>query len=354
MQVTFDSSPRAIAGAAALTAGLTAGALYLRRRRAARFSFRGRVVVITGGARGFGLAMARCLAPEGPRLFLLARTGAELAEARQDLQARGAAVETIGCDIRESRSVQDAVSRIVETAGRVDVLINNAGVMQMAPFEHTQIEDYEDSLDTHFRGPLYLIRACLPYMQRGGRIVNIASIGGRVAVPHLVPYCVGKFALVALSDGLHAELAKDGIAVTTVTPWLMITGSHRNVLTRGQREREARLFALGAALGGMNVDRAARDVIEACRRGRARVAPGWPADLAVLANAIAPELMGALMAVGARLILPRPEASPAADAGQYSRDLDLGWISAIFPSRAAERMNQPPAVGEERPPRPHA
>jgi short-subunit dehydrogenase len=304
--------------------------------------------VITGGARGFGLAIARCLAAESPRLFLLARTGTELAEARRDLETRGATVETIGCDIRESPAVEDAVSRIVAAAGRIDVLVNNAGVIQMAPFEHTQVEDYEDSLDTHFRGPLYLIRACLPHLPRGGRIVNIASIGGRIAVPHMLPYCVGKFALVALSNGLHAELAKDGIAVTTVTPWLMVTGSHRNVLTRGQREREARLFALGSTLAGMNVDRAAREVVEACRLGRARVTPGWPADLAVLADAIAPEAMAAFMALAARWALPRPEASPAADAAQYSRDLDLGWISGIFPSRAAERMNQPPAVGEER------
>jgi NAD(P)-dependent dehydrogenase (short-subunit alcohol dehydrogenase family) len=348
MSRSLDSSARAALGMSAVGAALALTARFARTRRASHFSFRDRVVIITGGARGFGLAIARALAPEGPRLFLLSRTGAELAEAKADLQTRGAWVETIGCDIRECEAVNEAVERVVAMAGRVDVLINNAGIIQMAPFENTQIEDFEDSLDTHFRGPLYLIRACLPHMSRGARIVNIASVGGRVAVPHMLPYCVGKFALVGLSDGLRAELAKDGIAVTTVSPWLMVTGSHRNVLTRGQRKQEARLFAVGSAVAGVDVDRSARGVVHACREGRARFNPGWPADLAVLANAVAPELFETAMSMAVRFVLPKPETSARAGEGAYSRDLDLGWWASIFPTRAAQRMNQPRAVGETR------
>jgi len=348
MAISLDPTSRAALGTAAIASAVGLTARFMRSRRAASFSFRDRVVLITGGARGFGLAIARAIAPEGPRLYLLSRTGTELAEAKADLQARGAVVETIGCDVRECEAVEHAVGRIVADAGRIDVLINNAGIIQMAPFEHTQIADYEDSLDTHFRGPLYLIRACLPHMRRGSRIVNIASIGGRVAVPHMLPYCVGKFALVALSDGLRAELAKNGIAVTTVSPWLMVTGSHRNVLTRGQRKQEARFFALGAAAAGIDVTRAARAVVQACRQGRARINPGWPADLAVMANAVAPELVETAMALGVRWVLPKPDADQQGDEGAYSRDLDLGWWATIFPTRAAKDLNQPAAVGETR------
>jgi NAD(P)-dependent dehydrogenase (short-subunit alcohol dehydrogenase family) len=346
--MTGVPSSRAVLGTAAIAAAAGLAARYVRVGRAGRFSFRDKVVIVTGGARGFGLAIARCLAPERPRLFILSRTAAELAEAKRDLETRGAIVEMITCDVRAREAVDEAVAKIARTSARIDVLINNAGVIQMAPFENTQPEDYEDSLDTHFRGPLYMIRACLPHMPRGGRIVNIASVGGRLAVPHMLPYCVGKFALAALSDGLHAELAKDGIAVTTVSPWLMVTGSHRNVLAKGQRKAEAKLFAVGAALAGINVDRAARAVVEACRRGRARINPGWPSDLAVLANALMPEVVQTAMSLGVRWVLPKPGESREADEGAYSRDLDLGWWATIFPTQAARRLNQPAAIGETR------
>src|SRR5690606_6326655 len=132
--------------------------------------------------------------------------------------------------------VRAKVAAIARELGRIDALVNNAGVIQMMPFDHAHDEDFADSLDTHFWGPLRMTRACLPYLAEhgGGRIVNITSIGGRVAVPHLLPYVAGKFAAVGLSEGLHAELAGRGISVTTVTPHLMRTGSHRNVVLRGR------------------------------------------------------------------------------------------------------------------------
>ncbi len=101
------------------------------------------------------------------------------------------------------------------------MLINNAGIIQVGPLDHMKLADYEDAMATHFWGPLYMIVAALPSHAptgRGGRVVNISSIGGRIAVPHLVPYSASKFALVGLSDGLRVELARDNIVVTTVCP----------------------------------------------------------------------------------------------------------------------------------------
>jgi NAD(P)-dependent dehydrogenase (short-subunit alcohol dehydrogenase family) len=136
---------------------------------------------------------------------------------------RGAEVLAFPSDVRDRRQAQSAVARAIARYGRIDVLINNAGVIQSGPVEHLEVEDFEQAMAVHLWGPLYTMLAAIPHMRRqgGGRIVNIASIGGKVAVPHLLPYCTSKFALVGLSDGMRAELAKDNIRVTTVCPGLM-------------------------------------------------------------------------------------------------------------------------------------
>src|SRR5690606_26305399 len=111
-----------------------------------------------------------------------------------------------------------------------DVLVNNAGVIQVGPLEHMRLEDFRETMDVHFYAPLVASLAARPYLadRGGGRIVNITSIGGRLAFPHLSAYNASKHAAVGLSESLRAELMKDGILVTTVIPGLMRTGSPRN------------------------------------------------------------------------------------------------------------------------------
>ncbi|MEJ7710408.1 MAG: SDR family oxidoreductase [Pyrinomonadaceae bacterium] len=139
------------------------------------------------------------------------------------------------------------VQRVTETLGGIDVLINNAGLIQVGPLEVMTLEDYEEAMRTHFWAPLYTILAVLPQMRRRqeGRIVNISSIGGKIAVPHLVPYSASKFALVGLSTGLRTELAKDKIVVTTVSPGLIRTGSPRNATFKGKHREEYAWFSIG-------------------------------------------------------------------------------------------------------------
>src|SRR5262249_6876573 len=134
------------------------------------------------------------------------------------------------CDVTDRHQVESFLKHVAEQSGEVDVLVNNAGIIQAGPIECMTLDDYRKGLESHFWGPLYAMLAVVPAMKRRGRgrIVNIASIGGKISVPHLNPYCASKFALVGLSEGLRTELRKDGITVTTVCPGMMRTGSPRN------------------------------------------------------------------------------------------------------------------------------
>lgn len=314
-----DTRKLAVAGVAGMGAALAGWAL----RRRDRLDFKGQSVLITGGSRGLGLVMARELADEGARLTLVARDDAELARAAEELTARGAEVLAVPCDVRSQREAEGAIERAVERYGRIDVLINNAGVIQTGPIEHMAVEDFEEAMAVHTWGPLYTMRAAVPHMRRqgGGRIVNISSIGGLIAVPHLVPYCTSKFALVGLSDGMRAELAKDGILVTTVCPGLMRTGSHVNALFKGRHRGEFAWFSIMDSLPVSSIDarRAARQIVEACRRGDPRLVTTVQARTLARLSALFPDLTARAMALFNRL-LP----APTDDRGD---ELKSGWES---------------------------
>ena len=306
------------------TLGLAAGfgaALVAARLARARFaiSFEGRVVVITGGSRGLGLVMARRLVDEGARVVLLARDLEELGRAREELMARGAGdVMTIRCDVRRRAEVRAAVDMVLDRWRTIDVLINNAGVIQVGPLEHMEHEDFENAMATHFWGPLHLILEVTPIMRhrRFGRIVNISSIGGRIAVPHLAPYSASKFALVGLSDAVRAELDPYGIRVTTVAPGLMRTGSPVNAQFKGQHDAEYAWFKISSSIPGLTIaaDRAAMKILEACRYGDPSLTITPQARLAAAANAVVPATVARAMMLVTRA-LPQ-ENGPAGNATQ--------------------------------------
>lgn len=291
---------------AALGVGALLTSRLLRQRNA--MSFRDASVVITGGSRGLGLVLARELAAEGANLTIMARAADEVERAAQDLSDRGARVLALRGDVRDQAMAQQAIDRAVEHYGRVDVLINDAGVIQAGPIEHMTTKDFEDAMAVHLWGPLYTTMAALPHMRRqgGGRIVNISSVGGKVAVPHLLPYCTSKFALVGFSDGMRAELAKDNIMVTTVCPGLMRTGSHFNALFKGQHQREFTWFTLLDALpiSSVNAQNAARQIIEACRVGASQLIVSPQAKAIVYGSAVLPGLTAEAMKLMNHL-LPR-------------------------------------------------
>jgi len=251
--------------APALAAAAGAALAARQNKQQIPYSFKGRSVVITGASRGLGFVMARELAREGANLTILARNGAALDKAAQDLRALGVRVLPVTCDVGDREQMETAIRRAAEEYGGLDVLVNNAGVIQVGPLEHMTLEDFEQALAVHMWGPLYAMLAAIPHMrkQRGGRIVNISSIGGKIAVPHLLPYSASKFALTGLSDGMRAELARSGIRVTTVIPGLMRTGSPPNALFKGQHQREYAWFSVLDSLPVTSVgaEKAARQII---------------------------------------------------------------------------------------------
>jgi NAD(P)-dependent dehydrogenase (short-subunit alcohol dehydrogenase family) len=291
-----------------LATGVGAALIASRLSRARLgISFAGRVVLITGGSRGLGLVLARMLVDEGARVAILARDPAELERAAIELEARGGGlVMPLRCDVRRRADVRAAIDTLVERWGTIDVLINNAGVIQVGPLDHMHREDFENAMATHFWGPLHMMLETVPIMRRRGfgRIVNISSIGGRIAVPHLAPYSASKFALVGLSDAVRAELEPHGIRVTTVAPGLMRTGSPVNAHFKGQHAAEYAWFKVASSIPGLTIaaESAARRIVEACRYGDPVLTITANAKIAAAANGVLPGAVARAMMLVARTL----------------------------------------------------
>jgi NAD(P)-dependent dehydrogenase (short-subunit alcohol dehydrogenase family) len=269
------------------------------------------------------LVLARQLCAEGARVALLARDPDELARAREELVQRGGEVLTISCDLLEREQIDAAVQKVADHFGGLDVVINNAGIIEIGPIEHMQREDFQRAMNLHFWAPFNLIMKAIPHLRRRGegRIVNIASIGGKMAVPHLAPYCASKFALVGLSDALRAELARDRIHVTTVTPGLMRTGSQGNAKFKGDHRAEYTWFSLSAALPIVSIraERAAAQIISACRRSLPSLTIPFIARATILGNVLFPNIAGSMMKV-INMVLP-PPGDPNGDASRSGWEL---------------------------------
>jgi NAD(P)-dependent dehydrogenase (short-subunit alcohol dehydrogenase family) len=330
-----------------LTAGAVAvGALRRLRRLGRRMSFAGASVLVTGGSRGLGLVLARRLVDEGAHVALLARDEDELARARADLEERGGEVLTLACDLRDEESAKSAVQQVIAHFGRLDVLINNAGLIQVGPIEHMSIEDFESSMAIHMWAPLHLMLAAIPKMRElgGGRIVNIASIGGRVAMPHLVPYVTSKFALVGLSEGMRAELSKHDIFVTTVCPFLMRTGSPVNADFRGHHEDEFTWFAVSDSLPLLSVsaERAAAKIIDAARHGDASPSVGVQSRILIVLDALFPELSADLLGWIDRMLPGKAVGGDQVQSGWESRSRWAPSVLTRLTDKAAIRNNEVP------------
>jgi NAD(P)-dependent dehydrogenase (short-subunit alcohol dehydrogenase family) len=336
----------------AMTLGAMAFAASLAIRLQRRISFNGRVVLITGGSRGLGLALAREFAREGARLALVARDEAMMNRAAIDLEKRGAEVFTVLADLRDREQAENAVKLTLGRFGSIDVLINNAGIITVGPLEEMEPGDFENALATHAWAPLFMMNAVVPQMKKRnqGRIVNIASIGGKIAVPHLGPYSMSKFALVGLSDSYRNELARHGVRVTTVCPGLMRTGSHINAMFKGRQKREFAWFSLASAtpVTSMAASRAAKKIVRACRYGQPQLIISWQARLAALGAALFPNLAANILGAINRTL-------PGAEGGQ--EDAKPGWeCRSNFPpafvtrlsDQASEEYNETPVKGARR------
>jgi short-subunit dehydrogenase len=345
--VVLGTAGAAAAGAGFALAGLGAGLAGLtlwRRLGMRREDVRGQVVLITGSSRGLGLAMAEEFARLGARLAICARNQRELDVAREQLARTGAEVLASRCDVTVFDEVQSLIREANERFGRIDILINNAGMITVGPLESQTLVDFKEAMDVMFWGLVYPTLAVLPQMvaRRGGRIANITSIGGKVSVPHLLPYNCAKFAAVGFSEGLRAELAKDGVTVTTVVPGLMRTGSHLNAFFKGDNQAEFNWFSLGASLPlvSMNARRAARKIVDAVRTGRSEIFLTPQARLLATIHGVMPGLTSGLLGLVNRF-LPRSAAQERHTGKESETTVSRSFATALG-RRAADQFNQYP------------
>lgn len=307
----------------------------LRRQFDSRYSLAGKRVLVTGGSRGLGLALARELAGRGARLALLARNAEELETAAAELRGRGTEVQVLVADVQEGTQLEDALSEAVRHFGGLDVLVNVAGVIQAGPQANLLLEDYQEAMDVNFYAPLRAMQAARSELRRSrGRILNVASVGGKVGIPHLASYSASKFALVGLGQVWRAELADEGVSVTTACPGLMQTGSARNAAIKGERQAEYALFATLDNLPGLSLKaaEAARRMVDALERGDAEPVIGGPARFLSLSQALAPQLTADLMALSVRFLPGRGKD----DARQQGKELESGLTRANPVKRRSE------------------
>lgn len=316
------------------------------RMRQPRRKLAGNVVLITGGSRGFGFALAREFGKLQCRIALCARDGDELERARKALALDGREVFTVLCDISDRDGVGAMVEAVRSHFGKIDILVNNAGEITVSPFENLEVTDFERALGVMFWGTIYTTLAVLPFMKaRGqGRIVNVTSIGGKVSVPHLLSYSCAKAAAVAFSNGLRNEVARFGIAVTTIIPGLMRTGAHVNASFKGNYVAEASWFGAAASLPllSVNAEHAARLALTAVCAGKTEAVLGVPAQILLHTQKLFPGLTADVLRMS-KALLP---AGSSGESMRTGRDLEdqhgsLYHLLTILGKRAGQRLNQP-------------
>jgi short-subunit dehydrogenase len=336
------------AKSATFAIGATAASLLLGAavNRARRRKLAGQVVLITGGSRGLGLALAHEFAKLHCRIALCARDQAELERAQQTLERAGHAVFTTRCDISNQNDVAAMMEAVTRHYGGIDILVNNAGEIMVSALENLEVADFERAMAVMFWGMLYNTLAVLPLMKTKGhgRIVNVTSIAGKVSVPHLLSYSCAKAAAVAFSDGLRNEVRQFGIEVTTVIPGLMRTGSHVNAIFKGDQVAEASWFGAAASMPllTLSAEHAAQLAIKAICGGKAQTVLGVPAQILSSGQTLLPGFTAELLRLS-NALLPQGSAGRSMRTGRELEHRHGAFYRLLttLGKRAGERLNQP-------------
>lgn len=303
-----------------------------------------KVVLITGGSRGLGLVLARQLAKQGAHIVICARRQNELDKAVEQVLAQGGKVSAFQCDVADKAAVEKMIDEITAKHGKIDVLINNAGIIQVGPASLMRTEEYQEALDIILWGAIHATLAVLPQMRtrKTGHIVNITSIGAKVSVPHLLPYSTAKFALAGFSEGLNASLKADNVHVTTVYPGLMRTGSHHHIEVLGDKSKEFSWFSLLGThpLLSVSAEKAASLIIHAFRHGKNEAIISVPAKIATTLKAMCPGLVA--NAIGTiNYLLPKAKGSKGDKSKGYESHTKLApSILTVLGEKAALTNNQ--------------
>ncbi len=278
------------------------------------------VVVVTGGSRGLGFAIASRFAHRRVRLVLAARDRAELHAAQNSLLAKHPHLHPddfylVTADLTKREDCERLIDEAFARFGRIDVLVNNAGIIGVGPAETQTVDDFREMMDTHFYATLHTTWHALPRLRRQepltgwnrrAAIVNIASIGGKIPVPHLLPYTASKFAVVGFSEALHAELRKANILVSTICPGLMRTGGENHAQFHGKVDAERRWFFLGAKTPGIATtpEHAADRIYSAVAHGCAEIVITPQAWLAARLHGLCPNSTQLIAGLANSYILP--------------------------------------------------
>ena len=307
---------------AGLGVGAAAAALAATRALSSAPPPDGAVVLITGGSRGLGFSIASRFAARPVRLVLCSRDRAELEMAQSRLLNEHAHLRPedfylVAADLARPEECRRLIHEAIARFGRIDVLVNNAGIIGVGPVELQTLENFERTMAVNFFAALYTTWAALPHLRRQqplpgwsrrAAIVNVASVGGKIAVPHMLPYSAAKFALVGFSQGLHAELRGKGIRVTTVCPGLMRTGGEDHAQFYGDTEAEAKWFRISATTPGLSTtpEHAADRIYRAVSLGLAEIIITPQAWLGARAAALAPGVTQYMNSLVNDCLLPNP------------------------------------------------
>lgn len=295
-------------GAVAAVGASVAMRSWLRSRR--WIELRDRVVVITGSDSGFGLIQARQVAVQGAIVVLASRDGERLEAAAEAVRNEGAReILAIPTDVSKQDEAQRLIDLTVERFGRIDVLINTAGLMIVGAEPTLTLDDYRSLMDVNFWGAVYTSRAALPYMRKAkfGRIANVSSVGGRFVVPHMLPYVTSKFALTGYTKGLRAEAARDNIFVTGIYPTTIRTGGQRHAWFKGNQKAEYSWFGLGDVIPivATSVETAAKQAIYAIQAGDPEIVIGLGGWLRIALEGLIPNWTAEMTGLVER-IMPAP------------------------------------------------
>jgi 3-oxoacyl-[acyl-carrier protein] reductase len=197
-----------------------------------------KVAIVTGGSRGIGKAIAIALAKKGYNIVICSRNEIELNKTKEEIEKFNIKVLAIKCDVRDSKQVKKLVSKTIEEFGRIDVLVNNAGIALKKNVIDTTEEEWDNVIDTNLKGPFIFTKEVLPFMvkQKSGCIINISSGAGKVGFAEFSAYCASKFGLIGFTESLAKEVEKYGIRAYAICPG--------PVATRMQEEIVGKMYPL--------------------------------------------------------------------------------------------------------------
>ncbi len=256
-------------------------------------------VLITGGTTGLGFELMRQLLKEECRLAICARNTIDLKNIKENFPE----VEIFVCDVGQKDEVEKLMMDVNLVLRGIDIIINNAGIIMVAPMEGFSQEDYEHAMSVMYWGIVHTTFAALPYLKKnnGGQIINITSVGGKVSIPYLLPYSSAKFAAVGFSEGIAAELRKYHIYETTIVPGLMRTGSYINALFQKNDKSMYKIFSAisSAPLLTISAQTAARRTIRAIKSKKVIKVLGVQAKMLIGLHHFFPSLVNRLFSLTA-------------------------------------------------------